>query len=379
MIRVPVEPAITDYLHSRAVRQGIPLSGTFELTPVCNMDCKMCYIRMSRQQQEAISPLRSAQQWLALAREAREAGMLFLLLTGGEPFLHPQFQDILTGLNEMGFVISINTNGTLIDEETVEWLKTVAPTRLNITLYGASNETYDKLCGNPAGFTQVTKAIRLLKEAGLSVKLNCSVTPYNVFDLEGIYQFAREQQLVVQATSYMFPPVRKDASQFGFNDRFLPADAAYYSAKIELLNSGTQAFLTRPVEDVSIPCGETEDACSSENKIRCRAGKSSFWVTWQGIMMPCGMMPSEAALNVFDTGFAKAWDRTRRIAEGIRLPAVCASCEAKEQCRACAAMVYTENGSFDSAPAYRCEMMRSFFQERAKLKSEILLEQVNKK
>lgn len=91
MIAIPVEPPITEYLHAKAARQGIPLSGTFELTPLCNMNCRMCYVRMSREQQEAIRPLRTAAQWLELGRQAKEQGLLYLLLTGGEPFLRPGF------------------------------------------------------------------------------------------------------------------------------------------------------------------------------------------------------------------------------------------------------------------------------------------------
>ena len=53
MMRRPVEPAITEYLHTKASRLGIPLNGTFELTPLCNMNCRMCYVRMGREQQEA--------------------------------------------------------------------------------------------------------------------------------------------------------------------------------------------------------------------------------------------------------------------------------------------------------------------------------------
>ena len=138
MIAIPVEPPITEYLHAKAARQGIPLSGTFELTPLCNMNCRMCYVRMSREQQEAIRPLRTAAQWLELGRQAKEQGLLYLLLTGGEPFLRPDFREILAGLHQMGLLISINSNGTLIDESVVRWLKETPPVRINITLYGAS-------------------------------------------------------------------------------------------------------------------------------------------------------------------------------------------------------------------------------------------------
>ena len=76
MNTVPVAPAATEYLYRKATAAGVPLSGTFELTPVCNMDCKMCYVRLSRQSQEAIAPLATADQWLALARKAKNEGML---------------------------------------------------------------------------------------------------------------------------------------------------------------------------------------------------------------------------------------------------------------------------------------------------------------
>lgn len=373
MIQIPVEPKITDFLHRKASAMRIPLSGTFELTPVCNMDCRMCYVRMSRQQQEAIRPLRTAQEWLSLAEEAKNNGMLYLLLTGGEPFLHPEFRQILTGLHQMGFVISINSNGTLIDEKTVEWLKTVAPCRINITLYGASDETYGVLCRNPHGFTQVTRAIRLLKEAGISVKLNCSVTPHNVHDLEGIFAYAREEQLVIQATTYMFPPLRKDPSQVGKNDRFTPEQAAYYSAVVEYLQNGEELFLNRPEEELPPLPSDMDENCDGVGDIvRCRAGKCSFWITWDGKLMPCGMLPCDAGVNVFEDGFMPSWRHAVETTDCIRLPAKCAGCSIRQTCRACAAMVMTETGTFDRVPEYRCQMAYAFRAQRDKLRSEIL-------
>ena len=245
MNTLPVAPAATEYLYRKASAAGIPLSGTFELTPVCNMDCKMCYVRMSRSAQEAIAPLKGASQWLALAQEAKDAGMLYLLITGGEPFLHPQFQEILEGLHKMGFLITINSNGTMIDESVIAWLKNCPPVRINISLYGASNETYANLCGNPMGFTQTVNAIRLLREAGISVKLNCSLTPHNAKDLPEVVEFAKQNDLMVQVATYMFPPARKDGTLTGTNDRFSPEDAAYYMAYADYLTLGKERFLAQ--------------------------------------------------------------------------------------------------------------------------------------
>ncbi len=370
MISMPVTPAATEYLHRKASVAGVPLSGTFELTPVCNMDCKMCYVRMSHQEQTAIAPLASAARWLEMARAAKDAGMLYLLLTGGEPFLHPQFREILEGLHKMGLVITVNSNGTMIDETVVQWLKNCPPVRINISLYGASDATYARLCGNPRGFTQVKSAIRLLREAGICVKLNCSLTPLNAADLPRIVEFAKENNLILQVAAYMFPPVRKDAALAGKNDRFTPEEAAYYTAYAELLTLGKDRFLAGegvlPIPDPEEPCAEVGDG------IRCRAGKCSFWITWQGDMTPCGMFPSAGSPNVFKLPFETAWEQLKARTAAIRLPAKCAACNAKNACRACAAMVVTESGCYDKVPQYRCDMMHAYHGQWKRVKEEML-------
>ena len=302
--------------------------------------------------------------------------MTYLLLTGGEPFLRPDFRQIMQGLHRMGFVLSINSNGTMIDEKTVEWLKETPPIRINITMYGASDETYGRLCRNPRGFTQVTKAIHLLKEAGILVKLNCSVTPYNAEDLEQIFAFAEKEDLVVQATSYMFPPLRRDTSKVGWNDRFSPEESAIQEAWINVYQNGREAYLKHmeseemaalsgDMEEDCIPVGEETPGNGDPEKkegerIRCRAGKCSFWVTWDGRFLPCGMLPGDNSLNVFEAGFDAAWEQTKAVAAAIRLPAACSKCSIKDKCRACAAMVYTESGNYHDVPEYRCRLAHTY-------------------
>lgn len=369
MNTLPVAPAATEYLYQKASAAGIPLSGTFELTPVCNMDCKMCYVRMSRSAQEAIAPLKSASQWLALAQEAKDAGMLYLLITGGEPFLHPQFQEILEGLHKMGFLITINSNGTMIDESVIAWLKNCPPVRINISLYGASNETYANLCGNPMGFTQTVNAIRLLQQAGISVKLNCSLTPYNAKDLPEMAAFSKQNNLILQVATYMFPPVRKDGRLTGTNDRFSPEDAAYYMAYADYLILGKERFLAQEGQLPELL--EPEGNCEGDG-VRCRAGKCSFWITWQGKMMPCGMFPEKNAPNVFEMPFLNAWQTVKESVCNIRLPAQCSACNVKDTCRACAAMVVTESGCFDEVPLYRCDMMHARKAQWKRVKEEML-------
>lgn len=373
----PVSPRVTQFLTSKASILRAPISGTFELTPVCNMNCKMCYVRMSREQQESIEPLHSAQEWIQLGRDAVEQGMLYLLLTGGEPFVHPQFREIMEGLQKLGLIISINSNGTLIDEETVEWMKQNPPSKINITLYGASDSTYEKLCGNPHGFTQATRAIRMLKEAGINVKLNCSLTPDNIDDLQEMLRIAEELQVVLQATTYMFPPLRKDSSSVGKNQRFSPEEAAYYQGLTHKLQFGEQEFDEglRRLESLSAKTLENPTKSSTvskkDRKMKCKAGLSAFWVTWQGNVGCCGMIP-QSGNNVFNSDFSQAWQTVQDIRDSVLLPEECSNCAYQEECQPCAAMTFTETGHFDQVPRYKCQMMHEQVRQYRKLSNKRL-------
>lgn len=355
-----IEPRLTEYLHMKASKTKTPISGTFELSPLCNMDCKMCYIKMSKEKQESIARLRTKEEWIELAQKAKEKGMLFLLLTGGEPFLVKDFKELYIELHKMGFCISINSNGTMIDENVIEWLKHYPPMRINMTLYGASDETYGRLCNNPKGFTQVTKAISLLKENNIQVKLNCSVTPYNKDDLKQMMDFAQEYDLVIQATAYMFPPLRKDKTKIGQNNRFNAEDAALYGAYISAYSNGFDRFKDY-IESGQLALYDADDDCGvvEGDHMRCRAGITSFWMTWEGKMLPCGMIPDKGK-DPWEVGFDEAWENAKNIVSDITLPVKCAGCGKKDECRACAAMVYTETGTYDKVPQYRCEMTKNY-------------------
>ena len=104
-------------LIKRAKERKTPINGSLELLPLCNMNCDMCYVRLSREEMERQGRLRTADEWLEIGRQMKEAGVLFLLLTGGEPLLFPDFKRMYLEMRGMGFILTINTNGTLIDEE----------------------------------------------------------------------------------------------------------------------------------------------------------------------------------------------------------------------------------------------------------------------
>lgn len=206
-------------LFAKSAKRGIPLSGTFELTARCNLRCRMCYIHREENDGEIKTEEFSSEEWLNIAKEAQQCGMLFLLLTGGEPFIRPDFEEIYRRCRELGIIVSINTNGTMLGEKQVELLRKLPPQRVNITLYGASEATYEKLCRSGSAFERAYRAVELLTEAGVPVKINYSVTPYNIGDLDAVERFANEHNLPLQAATYMFPPVRADE-----NSEILPCE-----------------------------------------------------------------------------------------------------------------------------------------------------------
>lgn len=357
-----VEPKLTKILFSKASGAKIPLSGTFELSPVCNFSCRMCYVRKSmREVQEHSRKMMTLGQWVDLARQARDEGMLYLLLTGGEPFLWQDFWELYEELNRMGFVLTINTNGSLIDEKAVQRLVKMPPTRINITLYGASDETYEALCQVKGVFSKVDGAIRRLREAGIAVKLNGSLTPENVRDLPKCAAYAKERGLIYETNTYMFPPVRRDLGATGVNERFTPEEAARYNAESYRLLYGEELYWKRMEAIVkgAIPPPGLDEGCIDpiDGTVRCRAGKASFWITWDGLMTPCGMMP-KPAVDITKGSFRDNWEALTKISEELKVSGICVKCPNQRLCHSCVAMALSETGSTEKIPTYLCEMVK---------------------
>lgn len=354
----PSGRALTDYLYTKASYMHLPLSGTFELSPVCNFACRMCYVRKTpKEVRENPRGILTLEDWRRIAREAYDQGTLYLLLTGGEPLLWPDFWTLYEELVDMGFIISINTNGSLIDEEAVARFRRRPPQKINITLYGANDETYERLCGAKGVFTKVDRAIRSLKEADIPVKLNCSLTPYNAADMEWIVDYAKQQRIILQLTTYMFPPIRRDPNMVGTNDRFTPEESARYQLRHLARTWGPEGFrgqLERIVEGHEEP-PHLDEGCVDpvDGKIRCRAGKASFWITWDGWMTPCGMMPEPKA-DLKQQTFADAWQELVQITAPLRLSGLCDKCKNRRICHPCAAIAYAENGTTAELPEYLC-------------------------
>ncbi len=311
---------------------------------------------------EAQGRIRSAEEWLAVGEQMKNAGVVFLLLTGGEPLLHPEFKDIYLGLKELGMILTINTNGTLLDEEWAAFFGRYRPRRINITLYGADERAYWELCHFPGGYERVVRAIRLLKEQSVDVRVGGSLTKANAADVEQILQAEQQFDVPVRIDTYMMPAVRERNKPFAEQSRVEPREAARIRIRALKEEMGLETFsqyCQQTLAEVAWIESQT-DRKPEAVPMTCMAGKCSFTVNWQGELRPCVVM-SGPARSVFDYGFEEAWRYVSEETRKILLNPKCSTCRLRPLCRTCAASALLETGSYDGVPDYMCQYAEESF------------------
>ena len=344
----------------------IPLSGTFELTPVCNMSMQNVLCRDDKiAARNNTSPCEQQQTGFIWEKPRKTEECFIFSSQAGSLFYVRTFRKFCPVFTRWDYLSRSILTGPLIDEKVVGWLKDTPPTRINITFNTAPPiklmNAYAEILRDSH---RSLKAIHLLKEAGIAIKINCSLTPYYTQLILNRYLNSAEKKIwSSRLPAICFPPLRRDASKIGQNDRFTPKEAAYYAAKIEAQLYGKELYLEKINNQMleGLPYDTGEDCTGGEGEeIRCRAGKCSFWVTWDGKFLPCGMLPSNSAKMSLKLDLTKPGNRHPKCPASIRLPAKCSVCKLKDQCRSCAAMVYTESGNYHDVPLYRCEMAHCY-------------------
>lgn len=337
---------------SRAKKSRTPINGSLELLPLCNMNCDMCYVRLSRDEMESQGRLRTADEWIRLGQEMQKAGVLFLLLTGGEPLLFPDFQRLYLELQKMGFILTINTNATLIDETWAKFFSENKPRRINITLYGSSEKEYEELCHYPGGFEKTIRGIRLLKEHGIDVKVSGSATKTNRDSIERIIEIGNELDVPVRIDTYMMPATRERNKPYSEQSRLTPEDAADVRIKALQAEMGSDLFHQFALKTVFTVDNMIPDE-PVPAPMSCYAGRCSFTINWQGEIRPCVIL-SEPAVNVFEHGFSGSWNQIVDEIDKVRLNGKCSACRLRPLCRTCGASALYETGSYEGVPDYMC-------------------------
>lgn len=342
----------------KAYAHRVPINGSLELLPLCNMNCDMCYVRLSKEEMKEKGRLRTKEEWIALAKQMKDAGVLFLLLTGGEPLLFPQFKELYKELQNMGMILTINSNGTLINEEWADFFAEHKPRRMNITLYGADDKAYEQLCHYPGGFEKTIRAIRLLRDRGIDVKINGSITTKNEEDIKKIIDLSKELDAAVNLDTYMYPAIRERKKPFDKQSRMLPEEAAKAKSLIFRYQWGEETF--EKYRNYVINAVKNYKMGMYDRHISCLAGNCSFTINWQGRMRPC-VMQNEPEVDVFTKGFLAGWNKITALTDDILINEACVSCKYRPICNTCAAAALLETGDYEGIPEYICEYTKSFY------------------
>ncbi|MBE5892151.1 MAG: radical SAM protein [Lachnospiraceae bacterium] len=343
--------SIERHMFEKAAKTRTPIYGVLELLPLCNMSCDMCYVRMSREEMERSGRLLTTEEWCALAEEMKDAGTLFVLMTGGEPLLYPGFKELYLKLRSLGMIITINTNGTLIDDEWADFFAKHKPRRINITLYGAGEETYEKLCHLPGGFARTIAGIKRLKDRGVDVKMNGSLAKANVDERMQIIELGEQLGVPMHVDTYMYPRTRERSCGYKEQARLNPEEAADAGVEVLRREQGEELFKRYAKQRLFEVEHVKEFGCT--NKMSCKAGKSSYVINWKGNMIPCVMLDNPGA-SVQETGFAEGWKQITEGVERLCISDECASCKYKVVCNTCAAAALAETGKCDAVPDYIC-------------------------
>lgn len=344
------------YLIQKATVKRTPIRATLELTPLCNMNCKMCYVRQNIDEVHQKGGIKPVSYWKDLILEMQKMGVLFVTLIGGEPFLYPELETLYSSLCQSGFYISITTNATLLANGIPSWLEEQPPRYITVSLYGASDKTYEKVTGNPKGYSQTIQGLENLLKAKIPVKLNYVSLPENEKDMKDLFGLSEQYGLPLLAASYCFPLVRREykasfkrltaqeCAKKELEIWKLKQDDEYIS-QISYLSEGKFQLKTRR---------HTEH-------MYCHAGKSTFWINWQGQMMACRMIES-ISVETFPGKLSESWEMLKKCTENMVISPECARCEKREACPVCPAMMEAETGSVEKRPEYLCQMTDELIQ-----------------
>lgn len=336
----------SEWLHRRVGNQRIPIAGSFELTMRCNLRCEHCYIPVKRRASHT-EPELSLEEAQRILDEITEAGCLWLLLTGGDPLLRRDFFEIYTYAKRKGLIVTLFTNGTLISRRVADCLAEWRPFSVEISLYGATQETYERVTGIPGSYARCRRGIDLLLERGLPLSLKTSVMTLNQHELGQMQTFAAG--LGVQ---FRFDPILNSA----LNGSARPAKlrlAPHEIVAIEKNNPDRarlwpEKFRTSQVVPIS------------ERKMYlCGAGRQGFHIDAAGRLCLC-LTSRQPFYDLRQGSFQEGWEKF--------LPAAierlysddfeCLSCELRRVCAQCPALAELEHGEAEKRVEFLCQVTK---------------------
>lgn len=336
-----------DYLRAFNKKVGsrrIPLSGNIDLTHRCNLRCVHCYIGEQAKVRQNRDKELSTLQWQKIIDDITEAGTLFFLITGGEPLLRKDFGAIYRHAKMNGLLVTVFTNGTLIDEPILDLFSELPPRAVEITLYGASAQTYERITGVKGSYHKCINALNNLKERQIYVRLKTMLMSLNRHEFFDIENMAKKYESKFRFDPALFPTLDGDKSPMDL--RVNAADAV----EIELSDEGRFNEWKDFYERMS-------GLSSPDSLYRCGAGQTYFHIDPYGNLQPC-MMVTNLKYNLVEGRFSTGWNqvmsrlRDRKPGPNYR----CHDCEKRMLCGVCPGFFNLENGDEDIYSEYLCEI-----------------------
>jgi len=170
----------------------IPLSFNLEITARYNMNCRHCYINLPAGDKEVQARELTAAEIETIARQAVELGALWCLITGGEPLLRDDFEDIYLTLKRLGILVSVFTNAALINDRHVELFKKYPPRDIEVTVYGVTRETFEAVTRHSGSFDRFMNGLQKLKAGGVRIRLKAMAIQSNLHEQAEIAEFCRD-------------------------------------------------------------------------------------------------------------------------------------------------------------------------------------------
>ncbi|MFZ1042382.1 MAG: radical SAM protein [Anaerolineales bacterium] len=335
-----------------------PLAFDIEITARCNNDCRHCYINLPVNDAQARSSELTCGEIIDITAQAAGLGAMWCLITGGEPLLREDFADIYMGIKRQGLITSIFTNATAIRSEHVALFKKYPPRDIEVTVYGASRESYERVTRRPGSFASFKRGLDRLLDAGLKVRLKAMALRSNLNDMEAIAAFGRTRT----KDFYRFDPqlhLRYDGN--ASRNEEIQAERLPPAEVVELERADPKRFGAMEAQkDVLINNEFTHLGC--DHLFHCGAGKNSFVVGYDGTFRLCASLWAPGTMvNLRELSLREAWETFVPQVRDLRSHNTeyldsCLKCSIVNLCLHCAAHAYLETGAMDGPTPYFCEV-----------------------
>ncbi len=334
-------------LHHRLADQRTPMEVSLEVTRRCPLECQHCYNNLPMGDLQARNRELSKEEYFGILDELADMGVLWLLFTGGEIFARKDFLEIYTYAKRKGFLITLFTNGILINERIADYLCEYPPFAIEITLYGRTRETYEALTDMPGSYDRCMKGIQHLVDRNLPLKLKTVGTSINKHEVAGMKQFAEEELGVEFKFDSLVNP-RIDCSRAPLGVRLSPEEVV----TLDLHWLSIAAEHRKNLEQ-----GLAEGPSKATTVYTCGGGVKAFAVDPYGHMSIC-VISHQETYDIRKGSVREGWDQfLLKVRQRKRVQiSKCTACQIKSACGMCPANGELENGDAESPVEFLCEV-----------------------